>query len=136
MSRELKNKVQTKYIPKVYGNILPTILCSKFKKINATVTLRTSHNVQKFLREKQHLLRINLSGVYRLKCDNCPAFYIGQTGREFKLRYKESLPKIEATSNQKSNFAQHLVLINHNYTNFETNLEVIHVCNKGRYLNA
>ena len=28
------------------------------------------------------------------------------------------------------------MLNNHNYINFETNLEVIHVCNKGRYLNA
>ena len=28
------------------------------------------------------------------------------------------------------------MLNNHNYTNFEINLEVIHVCNKGRYLNA
>ena len=28
------------------------------------------------------------------------------------------------------------MLNNHNYTNFETNLEVIHVCNKDQYLNA
>ena len=42
--------------------------------------------------------------------------------------------KLRVTKNQ--NFAQHLVLNNHNYTNFETNLEVIHVCNNGRYLNG
>ena len=71
-----------------------------------------------------------------MKCNDCPAFYIGQTGREFHIRYKEHLPKIKTTSDQKSNFAQHLVSNNHNYTDFETNLEVIHVCNKGRYLNA
>ena len=100
------------------------------------MAFRTSNNIHKFLREKQDLPPQKQSGVYRLKCENCPAFYIGQTGREFEVRYKEHLPKIKATSNQKSNFAQHLVLNNHNYTNFETNLQVIHVCNKVRYLNA
>ena len=55
-----------------------------------------------------------------------------QTGQEFHVRYKEHLPKIKATSEQKSNFAQQITTI----IDFETNMEVIHVLNKGRYLNA
>ena len=56
-----------------------------------------------------------------MKCNNCPAIYISQTDREIEVRYKEHLPKIKATSNKKLNFAQHLVLNNHNYTNCEKN---------------
>ena len=56
--------------------------------------------------------------------------------REFHVRYKEHLPRIKTTSEQKSNLAQHLVSNNHNHTDFGTNLKVIHVCSKGRYLNA
>ena len=55
LTRDLKNKLQTKYIPTVYDNILPNILRSKLQKINATVAFRTSNNTQKILREKQHL---------------------------------------------------------------------------------
>ena len=37
LTREIKNKVQTKYIPTIYGNILPNVLRLKFKKMNAKV---------------------------------------------------------------------------------------------------
>ena len=74
----------------------------KFKKNNATVAFRTSTNRHKFLREKQHLPPKNQSGVYRLKCDNYPAFYIGQNRRAFEVRYTDHLQKIKATSNKKT----------------------------------
>ena len=54
LTREIKNKVQTKYIPPVKGNILPNIFRSKFKKINGTVAFRTSNNIHEFLRENHH----------------------------------------------------------------------------------
>ena len=75
------------------------------------MAFRTSNNMHKFLSEKHHLPSKNLSGVYRLKCDNCPAFCIGQTGREFHVIYKEHLPKIKATSEQKSNISSQTTTI-------------------------
>lgn len=59
-------------------------------------------------------------------------FYIGQTGRTFKDRFKEHIPK----PNSKSTYAQHLINNNHNYTDFETNLQTLHICKKGKILDA
>ena len=33
--------------------------------------------------------KLDKSGVYKLTCHDCDAFYIGQTGRSFKTRYSE-----------------------------------------------
>ena len=31
------------------------------------------------------------TGVYKLKCNDCPNYYIGQTGRSFKTQYTEHI---------------------------------------------
>ena len=64
----------------------------------------------------QHLGNHNLdrrklldeSGVYQLNCDNCPAVYIGETGRSIETRFKEHL-----RDKTKSNFGRHLAYNNH-----------------------
>ena len=33
--------------------------------------------------------RLDISGVYKIKCGDCDHVYIGQTGRSFKNRCKE-----------------------------------------------
>ena len=62
-------------------------------------------------------------------------FYIGQTGRGFKDRYIEHLPKMNI-NNIKSSYAQHLIEYNHNYTSFAQNLNPLHYCKKGRFMDA
>ena len=74
------------------------------------------------------------SGIYKLNCNDCNKFYIGQTGRKFIERYKEHLPAGKSDITLK--FALHIVNSKHNCTNLETNLTPIHLCNKDRYLNA
>ena len=81
------------------------------------------------------------TGVYKLSCNDCECFYIGQTGRGFYKRFVEHTPKhnvkdLTTQSYIKSNYARHLIQENHNYTSFDTNLKPIHVCGKGAYLNA
>ena len=73
--------------------------------------------------------------VYRIQCVECDKFYIGQTGRKFIERFKEHLPKKKPQTTS-SNYALHLINENHNYTGFKENMEPIHVCNKGHFLNA
>ena len=36
----------------------------------------------------------------------------------------------------KSNYAKHLASLNHNDTNFEANCKPLHICKKGRYMDA
>ena len=74
------------------------------------------------------------TGIYKISCNDCDKFYIGQTGRAFQTRFKEHLPK--AKNNLKSNYAAHLVNENHSYTDFETNMIPLHYCNKGNVMNA
>ena len=70
-----------------------------------------------------------------LVCRDCCCFYIGQTGRAFKKRFKEHLPKKDP-SRITSNYARHLVDNNHNYTDFASNFQPLHMCKKGRYMSA
>jgi predicted GIY-YIG superfamily endonuclease len=75
------------------------------------------------------------AGVYKINCDDCQKFYIGQTTRSFGQRFKGHVPSRK--SNLKSTFASHLVNNNHNYTGFEENMKILHFHNKkGRYLDC
>ena len=70
-----------------------------------------------------------------LRCGTCEKFYIGQTGRTFNKRYKEHLPKGNL-ANITSNFARHLVEMNHDYENFDTDCTPLHICRKGRVMDT
>ena len=70
-----------------------------------------------------------------MSCDDCDCFYLGQTGRSFLKRYKEHLPRNDLDKT-KSNYARHLMMHNQNHTDFNTNFKAIHVCGKGRLLDA
>ena len=72
---------------------------------------------------------------YKLECDDCDKFYIGQTGRPSAERFKEHLPKSDI-SKTRSSYAQHLMLYNHKYSDFHTNFKLLHNCKKGAYMNA
>ena len=63
---------------------------------------------------------------------------MGQTGRGFLKRFIEHRPPthFHSLDSVKSKFAEHLISENHSYTNFKTNLKPLHICKKGRYLNA
>ena len=71
------------------------------------------------------------TGVYTLKCNDCPKFYIGQTGRSLKTRYTEHIEALTLPF-IKSNFAEHIFNSHHTYTNIETNLEILHILPKVR----
>ena len=61
------------------------------------------------------------------KCNDCPNYYIGQTGRSFKTWYTEHI---------QSNFAEHIFNTHHTYTDTETNLEILHILPKCPKLNT
>lgn len=131
----LKNRVNTKFISSMYGNFTPNILSNTFKRLNIKIAFQTNNNISKFLRMKQPTPVEQNTGIYKISCSDCNSFYLGQTGRPFLKRFKEHLPKnnIEKTH---SNFARHLMMSNHNYVNFKTNFEALHICKNGRYMNA
>ena len=123
-----------KYISADYTNILPNILVNELKKRHVIVTFRTNNSIQRFLSRKNSIPERKRTGVYKMNCSSCDMFYIGQTGRPFEERYKEHLPRREL--HKTSNFARHLMLCNHNYSDFQTNFQPMHCCRKGKYMDA
>lgn len=77
------------------------------------------------------------SGIYKIKCNDCNQVYIGQTGRNFKCRFKEHIQALR-TNNQtsmKSTFAEHLLKENHTYSDMKSNMEILSFETKGDRMN-
>jgi hypothetical protein len=70
------------------------------------------------------------SGVYQLQCSEYPLKYIGQTGRTFKVRYREHINAIR-TNRQNSKFAKHILETGHNYDTLDKTMEILHMEKKG-----
>ena len=115
--------------------MIPKIIKNQLKKYNTAVIFKTNNNIQNVLRAKRNKTPERYSGIYNIVCDDCDKFYIGQTGRGFKDRYIEHLPR-KNINNIKSSYAQHLMEYNHNYTSFIQNLKPLHYCKKGRFMDA
>jgi hypothetical protein len=77
----------------------------------------------------------NQSGIYQLKCNDCPLKYIGQTGRTFKTRYNEHVHAIK-TNKQNSKYAEHTLDTGHTYSATNETLEMLHTEKKGQLLNT
>jgi hypothetical protein len=65
--------------------------------------------IQKHIQVKQHNNnQYDGSGVYRLKCRDCPLQYIGQTGCAFKIWFNEHICAIKYNKDT-STCAQHII---------------------------
>jgi hypothetical protein len=83
---------------------------------------------------KDKLNPMDTSGVYELKCSDCNAVYVGQTGRSFKCRIKEHM-RVWKTGNGESHFAKHLRDCRHNFDP-EKDVRILHRTEKGALLNV
>ena len=68
------------------------------------------------------------SGVYKLNCSFCNAVYIGQTFRNFDIRFKEHVRCYRYKHIEKSNYAKHLLENGHLMTP-RNNVTFLHFCN-------
>jgi hypothetical protein len=70
-----------------------------------------------------------------LKFISCDQVYIGQTGREFKTRFKEHIRDIRCNQN-KSKHAKHILSHNHEYGTVENTMDIIIIASKGENLDV
>ena len=70
------------------GNTVPKILNKVFGEINIKIAYRTNNNINKILLPKNSKSVEDKTGVYKIMCNDCDSFYIGQTGRPFKNALK------------------------------------------------
>ena len=69
-----------KYIATPYTYLIPKIFGSIFSKTsNIKVTYKTTNNIMNNLRVRRTTSLEHKTGVYKLICDDCDAFYVGQT---------------------------------------------------------
>jgi hypothetical protein len=106
-----------------------TRLITKLLKNNTN--LRTVYKVKNtieknlYIREKPNKLDIyKQSGAYQLKCLDCKKYYIGQTGQNFKQRYKEHINNIRQNK-EKSGYSQHILNTNHRYGTIDDTMETL-----------
>lgn len=64
------------------------------------------------------------NGIYKLKCEECSAVYVGQTGRCFKKRITEHFTRPESA------FNRHLLEEKHQTS--KENFDILHIVDKGR----
>lgn len=131
-------KEELKFIPSDFNNAFAIPISNFLRKHNMNVAFSTSNNMLRLLKPKSGTLvpLEDKAGVYRLKCGSCDGFYIGQTGRSFRVRFKEHQPKKPGSATSSSNFARHLSAEGHISGNFETSCTPLHICDKGPLMNT
>jgi hypothetical protein len=101
------------------------------KNTEIGISYRTKNNIKHLLRIKENHNndKYNLSCVYQLRCGNCPQKYIGQTGRTFRIRFKEHIRDIR-NNGQSCKFAQHILDTTHAYGTIENTMKIVHIQKK------
>jgi hypothetical protein len=60
-----------------------------FKDTQLNIAFRTQNTIENLLRHKTKTEKYNSSGVYQMKCLDCPLSYTGQTGRTYSGNQKQ-----------------------------------------------
>jgi hypothetical protein len=107
-----------------------------FKNTNIKTTFKTTNNLKKnLIPNKITSDKYEKPGVYKLQCMDCHRQYIGQTGRNFKTRYKEHIREIR-NNRETSGYVQHILETGHSFGKMNDIMEIIKIEQKGSYLNT
>ncbi|PNF31380.1 hypothetical protein B7P43_G10054 [Cryptotermes secundus] len=106
-----------------------------FKDTQIKVAFRTRNTIENILKQKPQIDKYNKSGIYQMKCVDCPLKYIGQTGRTFNTRYKEHIHDIR-NNDSNSGYSNHILNTGHAYGTITEVMEVVTTGKKGRHLNT
>lgn len=133
LKREELGTRKLKYVPVPYIGKISTKINRLFKKTNIALAFRTVNNIKNKLRSGNEKIPPYLNpGIYKISCNNCTKFYIGQTGRNFTIRYKEHTR--DSDSNL-STFYTHLREQNHKAAQIEDAIKILHQLPKGAVMN-
>jgi hypothetical protein len=104
-----------------------------FKNTNIAISFTTNNTVKTKCRKTIQDNSYANCGVYELRCNTCNHTYIGQTGRSFHTRFKEHIRDIKHNV-EKSKYATHILVENHEYGPIQDVMKVLKVEKKGRHL--
>ena len=102
-----------------------------FKRTDIRITYTTRDNLRHLLNGQPYKKQdaYSKSGVYKLTCSECNKQYIGQTGRSFRVRYKEHAREYNYATN-KSNYAKHLLDTQHPLKPIDDCMTTLHTTKK------
>jgi hypothetical protein len=107
-----------------------------FKKFNLNIAWRTTNTLEQHLSTTKHKTDIyDRCGVYKIKCTDCGGAYVGQTGRKFRVRFKEHARDIRSNKGN-TGYASHILNTGHTHGTIEDTLQVVSIHNKGPHLNT
>jgi hypothetical protein len=118
-----------------FNAIHPTVgkethhITNTFRHTNIQTAFRTNSTIHNLLTQRNpNDYKFSSSGVYKLTCPECGKAYVGQTVRQFSLRYKEHR-RVFYSNTPSSSFA-HLNEVNPFGPIHET-IQVLHHHTKG-----
>jgi hypothetical protein len=137
--REQTNPENKKWAKFTYIGIETKVITQGLKKYNIYPAFNTTNTLSQHL-GKCHKNDININkadkcGVYKLPCGECPAFYIGQTGRNFGTRFKEHINDIRF-NREKTGYSHHILNTGHQRAKNTDTMEFLEIRQKGQYLNT
>ena len=104
-----KRRVAVSYVPQITN-----AMKSKFNEFDMTLVYKNENKLCNLLGStKDKKEPLEKSGIYRIKCKDCDAVYIGQTKRSVLKRFKEHFKCIEHNYVRKSAFASHAIFNEH-----------------------
>ena len=117
-----------KYIKNVTNS-----LSNELKKLNITPGLYNTGTLKNLLVNNKIVRKdpLEKSGVYQINCKDCNFKYIGQTRRNFNIRFDEHMAKYK-NNNLSSNVAKHL--LENNHSSEKADLKILHYEKNGRRL--
>lgn len=113
---------------------------------NATISTFTSHDMFRpqsaiirclnYAKSVMYMPRSRIdkysrSGIYQMKCMDCPLKYIRQTGRTFNTRYREHIHDIRSNNSNSGYSKPHI-----EYGTITDTMEIITTGRKEKYLNT
>jgi hypothetical protein len=70
-----------------------------------------------------------------MKCNYCPLKYVGQTGGNFRTRYREHIQAIRYNKSN-SKYSEHILDTQHTYRTIENTMDMLNIEKKGPILNT
>jgi hypothetical protein len=99
------------------------------------VAFCTQNTIQNTLRPQPQRDKYNRSGIYQIKCLDCPTEYNAQTERTFNTRYKEHIYDIKS-NNSNTGYSSHILNTSHTYGTIEQTMEITTIARKEQYFNT
>lgn len=117
-------------------DLITNNLRKQFKKFGIQLVTRPNLKLSHLVNIKEKINKENKSGIYKVNCNYCSDFYIGQTSRNFKERFKEHERHARLNHPKKSTIAKHHIQEHAKFKLEEKCLEVIQIVNQNYKLDA